>query len=625
MKNKLVLILLVVLLPICVNSQVKEFKFSNMPNAEIAFTIRDNFLEISNIPNDKHYSNVRFEREDEKVIDGKVSFKLPYEKDGRYSIFSGFDEIWAILKNENNYNWGWLSNSIYLLVDNGKYFFEISPVYEINKLIYLSDKNSQDFLNATYSIQSDNEEIVQKAKEITANCKTDYEKAKAVHDWLASNIYYNMDGYYSSSYGSTDALGVLKDKKTVCAGYANLTAAMLRSLQIPCRVVNGLALGLGENSNWSIHNIDKETNHAWNEAFISGRWIIIDVTWDSDMQYINGKFENRKGLIGWIYFDPTLEAFSRSHKCYDYNDEINTKITNIIEDYVWQTSSSEHKKSGNDAKINEYILKHVTDKSKEFLRSYEDYKKKYPTGRYINDCEVAMSDIKMIIDYLSNGNISIYNQEAVIDKGDWRDAVKENTEESYLRYKTKHPAGLHIEDCEKELRIHEAKNAWKSISGSKDEKKLLDFITKYYDCREVELAKQQLSNFYEVKGDIEKANSQWNKAIEFYDKAIIYNNTPLVLDKKSDAYSEILYSIFATNQNIENGERYIKECHAEKYFIPVYEKLYGLYFNAAESAYKVKRYDESRKNYVKITERERNDKIFKIAEKRLTKMDKDKK
>ncbi|MDR1554391.1 MAG: transglutaminase-like domain-containing protein, partial [Prevotellaceae bacterium] len=178
---------------------------------------------------------------------------------------------------------------------------------------------------------------------ITINCETDYEKAKSIHDWVAANIYYNMDGYYSSSYGSTDALGVLQNKKTVCQGYANLTAAMLRSLQIPCSVVSGYALGIGTSGSWSIRNIVEATNHAWNEAFISGRWIIIDATWDSDMQYRNSQFDSGKGLRGWKYFDPTLEAFSFDHKYGVYDKTINEKIANITEDYIWQTISSKHK------------------------------------------------------------------------------------------------------------------------------------------------------------------------------------------------------------------------------------------------------------------------------------------
>ncbi|MDR2064343.1 MAG: transglutaminase-like domain-containing protein [Prevotellaceae bacterium] len=621
MKNKLIFILLVVLLPTCASSQVKEFKISNMPDIEISFTIKDSIMELFNVPQDEYYNYIQFEGEKKKVADGKVSFRLPYEKDDRNLIFSNCNDVWKILNSTGykNYCNGW---DLYFFVENGECFFELPPVYEINKLIYFSDKNPQDFLTADRSVQSDNEEIIAKAKEITVNCETDYEKAKSIHDWVAANIYYNMDGYYSSSYGSTDALGVLQDKKTVCQGYANLTAALLRSLQIPCRVVSGYALGIGTRGSWSIRNIGEATNHAWNEAFISGRWIIIDATWDSDMQYRNGQFERGKGLRGWKYFDPTLEAFSFDHKYCVYDKTINEKIANITEDYIWQTISSKHKKLGNDTKMNEYIAELVSGKIKDFLQDYEFYKKTYPDGRYVNNCELDIIDMKMIIEYINNSNLTIYNMETMTEDNFWRESELKNTIESLSIYKKKYPSGRYIELCEKNMRILNAKETWAITNGSKDENKLLDFIINYYDCSESDLAKLQLSNLYEAKGDMAKVDSSWDKAIEFYNKAIVYNNSNSIVSKKNYAYSEIVYSKFATNQNIENGENYMAECPDGKYFFNVYEKLYILYFNAAEFEYKAKNYKKAREYYMKIVDRERKDKMFTTAEKQIKKINK---
>jgi len=35
---------------------------------------------------------------------------------------------------------------------------------------------------------------------------------------------------------------------------------------------------------------DTKTNHAWNEAFVDGKWIILDTTWDSFNYYENRKY-----------------------------------------------------------------------------------------------------------------------------------------------------------------------------------------------------------------------------------------------------------------------------------------------------------------------------------------------
>lgn len=58
---------------------------------------------------------------------------------------------------------------------------------------------------------------------------------------------------------------IFTDGKASCFGYSELFAAMLRCQGIPCRVVFGTYTPSGQ-------------YHAWNEAWIGGRWIRFDVT-----------------------------------------------------------------------------------------------------------------------------------------------------------------------------------------------------------------------------------------------------------------------------------------------------------------------------------------------------------
>lgn len=109
-------------------------------------------------------------------------------------------------------------------------------------------------------------------------------------------------------------------------GYANLTTALARSAGIPCKVVTGFADGLNSfNAFHGIFNLYKEyltssdeeifsemnTNHAWKEAFVNGRWVTLDTTWDSNN-------EDRSGIKTMAesdskYFDIDLEDFSETH------------------------------------------------------------------------------------------------------------------------------------------------------------------------------------------------------------------------------------------------------------------------------------------------------------------------
>ena len=197
---------------------------------------------------------------------------------------------------------------------NGVWCFVPSPVLAENERLFALQKNPEDFLSSDERIQSDNEEIRQTALTLTAECVTDREKARVLHDWVAENVYYDMDAYVSGSYENLDAVNVLHLKKGVCEGYANLYAALLRSIGISCRKQGGLALGISTARVWDETSLAQITsNHAWNEVYIDGRWLLVDTTWDSTNTYQDGQYLPGS-TIGHLYFDSTMAFFSLSHR-----------------------------------------------------------------------------------------------------------------------------------------------------------------------------------------------------------------------------------------------------------------------------------------------------------------------
>ena len=148
----------------------------------------------------------------------------------------------------------------------------------------------------------------------------DYSKAVAIHDWICENIYYDSDSIDGSSNTAPYiASEVLKTRRAVCLGYANLYAAMCRSLNIPCNVVTGYALGVGSaDTEWNAQNTTTtEANHAWNEVYLDSRWVIVDTTWDSKNKIINNKTQTDKN-ISHLYFDSNLKFFSTNHRITEY-------------------------------------------------------------------------------------------------------------------------------------------------------------------------------------------------------------------------------------------------------------------------------------------------------------------
>lgn len=139
------------------------------------------------------------------------------------------------------------------------------------------------------------------SNQICVECTSDYDKAKAIYDWVTRNIVYDYD-YYEGRKTDVDIFPeeVLDSKLTVCDGYSRLTQALLQAQNIPAIRVVGQANIFG----WSP---DDYTNHAWNLAYVDGRWIYLDTTWGSPS---GGNSETTNN----DWFDSTELNFSFLHK-----------------------------------------------------------------------------------------------------------------------------------------------------------------------------------------------------------------------------------------------------------------------------------------------------------------------
>lgn len=159
-------------------------------------------------------------------------------------------------------------------------------------------------------LRSTTEPIAALCGEITAGLTSDYDRLQAIHDWVAGHVYYDYEYYYdTAAWTPLDPLEVLEERRTVCQGYADLTASLCAAAGIPCRVVTGYADDAGLNE-LIVEGFG--INHAWNEAYVDGRWVILDTTWDSGNIYRNGAYVD--GATTQTYFDPELFDFSVTHK-----------------------------------------------------------------------------------------------------------------------------------------------------------------------------------------------------------------------------------------------------------------------------------------------------------------------
>ena len=210
----------------------------------------------------------------------------------------------------------------YVTIENfyGEWQIQPSPVHDNNIEMYEQNKSINAALESTLSIQSEYANMKSIAEQVSSGYLTDYDRAAAIHDWVCSYLYYDNDALNSGETVPYAAASVVNSRRAVCLGYATLYATLCRSVGIPCNVVSGYALGVGSgDTRWTDENMNTgEQNHAWNEVYVDGRWVIVDPTWDSQNKYENGEFVDGEN-VSHLYFDANLDFFSANHKILEYS------------------------------------------------------------------------------------------------------------------------------------------------------------------------------------------------------------------------------------------------------------------------------------------------------------------
>ncbi|WP_165057004.1 transglutaminase-like domain-containing protein, partial [Adlercreutzia sp. ZJ176] len=106
------------------------------------------------------------------------------------------------------------------------------------------------------------------ASQLVAGAQNEGDALRAICEWVCANVTYDEQKAASL----VDATGYVPDpdatiasKSGICFDYASLTAAMLRSVGIPCKIVTGDVAPDG-------------IYHAWNMVYIDGSWVAASFT-----------------------------------------------------------------------------------------------------------------------------------------------------------------------------------------------------------------------------------------------------------------------------------------------------------------------------------------------------------
>ena len=192
------------------------------------------------------------------------------------------------------------------------------------------DKLDPDYLGATPLVEAGDADIRLKAYQLTRSSETLFDAVQQILTWLVDHMHYvvnptSYNAIYSFQSGSGN-----------CQNYSHLAAAMMRSVGIPVRIVNGITLSepydidVGDTILTSRMALGR---HAWievyfpdlgwvpfdpsgTELFVSNRYIRVEIGVDNSETKQDGliRWTNKSGTSNKPQFKENIEAaFTADH------------------------------------------------------------------------------------------------------------------------------------------------------------------------------------------------------------------------------------------------------------------------------------------------------------------------
>ena len=174
--------------------------------------------------------------------------------------------------------------------------YDLNIFYDVSYLSSLEQEEKVD------------EEVSNLLKSLDLSNKTDYQKVKAIYDYICSNVTYDHDNLNDESYSlKYTAYAALINKTAVCQGYASLFYRLALDAGVDTRVISVQAGG----------------PHAWNIVKLNGKYYNLDSTWDA-------------GRSTYAYFLKNTNDFDDHVRDNDYQSN------DFIEEYpMWDESYTE--------------------------------------------------------------------------------------------------------------------------------------------------------------------------------------------------------------------------------------------------------------------------------------------
>ena len=180
----------------------------------------------------------------------------------------------------------YVSRKYHIITGIGKKWIEINYIYSDSQITLLRNK-----------IKEETGRFIQNHIE---QSYTEYDKEKAVYDYLKNTVKYDFQEAFGTKLqeceNAHNLVGAMIDKKCVCDGFAAAMKYLCNRIGVSCICVTGNA-----------KNQFMSGPHAWNIVCIHGVYQHVDVTWDNQ-NLINSDIDN------YVYFNVDDQYMGREHR-----------------------------------------------------------------------------------------------------------------------------------------------------------------------------------------------------------------------------------------------------------------------------------------------------------------------
>lgn len=169
-------------------------------------------------------------------------------------------------------------------------YYKTAMIWNNGRMEYKYTLPYEEMVNRNNIVDKKAEDIL---KSIIKPGFTDFEKVKAIHDYIVINSEYDYENYKKGTVPeeSYNAYGSLINGIAVCDGYTKAAIILLNKLGIDNNYVIGYANG---------------GLHSWNQVKINGEYYFMDITFDDPVPDVKGK-------IRYDYFLVSSDELRKDH------------------------------------------------------------------------------------------------------------------------------------------------------------------------------------------------------------------------------------------------------------------------------------------------------------------------